>query len=77
MTLSQKITGWISKIRYEVSAVRKAVTPIVAAVLTLISIPALGVDPDVARTIAVVCAALGVAVYAVPNVKRDPQIGHP
>lgn len=71
MSIFANIPGKIEKAKYWLSTARKAVVPVVAGVVSLLSIPTLGVSPEVVAAVIAVATALGV--YVAPNVPQEPQ----
>lgn len=72
MKLLKKVAAFLRTVPARVARARKAAAPVAAAVIALVSSPVFGLDPDLAKEIASVCAALGIVVYAVPNRPTDP-----
>lgn len=66
----RRVHGLIVAARRKLSHVRKAAVPIVTSIIGFLSLPELGVDPDLVKAIVALTSTLGV--YAATNTAQDP-----
>lgn len=71
MSILQQVPGRVNELRYRLSTIRKAIVPVVAGVISILSIAELNIDPEVVAAVVSVATALGV--YQTANVPTEPQ----
>lgn len=71
MSIFQQVPGRINQFLYRLSTIRKAIVPVVAGVISVLSIAELNIDPEVVAAVVAVATALGV--YQTANVPTEPQ----